>query len=65
MARKVAAKYPGQVEVAKYEAISNEGKKYGIMFTPAVVINDKVVVAGRVPTEGDIEKLYKRELGIK
>jgi protein-disulfide isomerase len=53
------------VEVAKYEAISNEGKKYGIMFTPAMVINDKVVVAGRVPTEGDIEKLYKRELGIK
>jgi len=53
------------VEVAKYEAISNEGKKYGIMFTLAVVINDKVVVAGRVPTEGDIEKLYKRELGIK
>lgn len=35
------------------------------MFTPAMVINDKVVVAGKVPSEQDIEKLYKKELGIK
>lgn len=63
--RKVAAKYPGQVEVVRFLTLSEEGQKYGIMMCPAVVINDKLVVSGKVPSEGDLEKLYKKELGIK
>lgn len=31
--------------------------KYGIMTTPALVINDKVVSTGKVLKSGDIEKL--------
>ena len=61
-AAKVAGKYPGQVEVAKFDAISDEGRKYNVMFTPTVVINDKVVAAGKVVSEGDLEKAIKKEM---
>ncbi len=33
--------------------------KYGVMKTPAVVIDEKVVIAGRVPTQQEIENLLK------
>ncbi|GEM05916.1 thioredoxin family protein [Halolactibacillus miurensis] len=36
---------------------SIEIQKYGVMRTPALVINDKVVVSGRVPKTKEIEKL--------
>lgn len=61
-ATKVALKYSGQVEVAKFAAISEEGRKYGVMFTPTVVINDKVVATGEVVSEGELEKAIKKEL---
>jgi thiol-disulfide isomerase/thioredoxin len=61
-AKKVAEKFPGQVEVAKVDAISDEGRKYNVMFTPTVVINDKVVAAGKVVSEGDLEKAIKKEM---
>ena len=51
--------------MARFEAIDSEGQKYGILMAPAVVINDKLVISGRVPSEGDLEKLYKKELGVK
>ena len=61
-ASKVAEKYPGAVNVAHYDALSQEGDKYGIMMTPTMVINDKVVSVGKVPTESDIEKMLKKEM---
>lgn len=59
---KVAEKYPGQLEVAKFDAISEEGRKYTVMFTPTVVINDKTVAAGEVISESELEKAIKKEL---
>lgn len=61
-ALKVSEKYPGQVEVNKFDALSAEGDKYGIMMTPTIVINDKVVSVAKVPTEGDIEKMIKKAM---
>jgi len=61
-ANKVASKYPDQVEVSKFEAISEEGLKYNVLFTPTVVINDKVVVSGGVISESDLEKAIKKEM---
>ena len=61
-ATKVAQKYAGQVEVASFTAISEEGRRYGIMLTPAVVINDKVVASGKVISEGELEKAIEKEL---
>ncbi len=64
-ATKVAEKYPGKVEVSKFDALSTEGDKYAIMMTPTLVINDKVVSVGKVPAEDDIEKMIKREIEAK
>ena len=59
---RVASKYPGQVEVSKLDAISEEGRKYNVFFTPTVVINDKVVSAGKVVSEGELEEAIKKEI---
>jgi len=61
-ATKVAERYSGQVEVAKFDAISEEGRKYGVMFTPTVVINDKVVASGKVISESELGKAIEKEL---
>lgn len=31
--------------------------KLGIMMTPAVVINDKVVIQGKIPSEAELKKI--------
>jgi len=61
-ASRVAEKYQGTVSVTHYDALSEEGDKYGIMMTPTLVINDKVVSVGKVPNEEDIEKMVKQEM---
>lgn len=33
--------------------------KYGVMRTPALVIDEKVAVSGRVPSASDIEKMLR------
>lgn len=63
IATKVAERYPDQVEVAKLPAISDEGRKYSIMLTPSVVINNKVVATGKIVSEAELEKAIKKELG--
>jgi protein-disulfide isomerase len=62
-ATKVAEKYPGKVSVTHFDALSAEGDRYGILMTPTLVINDKVVSVGKVPGEDDIEKMIKKEMG--
>ena len=61
-ANKAAAKYPERVEVAKFDALSQEGDKYGIMSTPTLVINDRVVAVGKLLSEEEIEKYIAKEL---
>jgi len=61
-ATRVAEGYSGQVEVAKFDGISEEGRRYGIMLTPTVVINDKVIASGKVISETDLEKAIEKEL---
>jgi len=50
------------VEVKKYEAISPEGEKYGVLLTPTVIVNEKVVAAGRGLSEKDLEKIIRKAL---
>ena len=38
----------------------NEIMKYGIMSTPAIVIDGKVVAYGNVPSAEEIEKILKK-----
>ncbi len=64
-ANKVAVKYPGQFEVKHLAALSPEGDKYGIVLTPTLVVNDKVVSVGKVLSEDDIEKILKKAMEVK
>ncbi len=50
------------MEVKKYEAISPEGEKYGVLLTPTVIVGDKVVAAGRGISEKDLEKIIRKAL---
>jgi len=61
-ANNVAARYPDRVEVAKFDALSQEGDKYGIMLTPTLVIGDRVVATGRLLSEEELEEFVKKEL---
>ncbi|RLD67857.1 MAG: thioredoxin family protein [Bacteroidetes bacterium] len=44
--------------ISKVEDIV-EIMQFGVMTTPALVINDKVVLSGRVPTIDELKKLLK------
>jgi small redox-active disulfide protein 2 len=50
------------VDVKHISVFSEEADKYGITTTPAVVINDKIVFSGRVPTKEEIKDIILREL---
>jgi len=41
---------------AEYVKVTNQAEmlKYDILSTPALVINEKVVCAGRIPTQADV-----------
>ncbi|MCK9321944.1 MAG: thioredoxin family protein [Bacteroidales bacterium] len=45
-------------EVSKVEDIV-QIMNYGVMGTPALVINEKVLISGRVPSKDEIIKLIK------
>jgi thiol-disulfide isomerase/thioredoxin len=62
-ANRIAKKYPGKISVAHFDALSSDGEKYGIFLIPAIVINDKIVSAGKVPEEDEIEQLIKKQVG--
>jgi len=60
---KVAEKLKAEginVQVEKVNVVSREViAKYGVLVSPAIAIDGKVKVMGRVPTEEEVEKLVK------
>lgn len=52
----VARQNPAAAE-AKIEKVTDHNKfvDYGLMFTPGLVINEKLVSSGRVPTNNEIK----------
>ncbi|HUS86484.1 MAG TPA: thioredoxin family protein [Bacteroidales bacterium] len=48
-------------EVSKVEDIM-EIMQYGILHTPGLVINEKVVMSGRIPSSDEIKKLITQNL---
>jgi protein-disulfide isomerase len=62
-ARKAAAKFPGRVKVEKLSALSPEGLQLGLLATPAVVVNGRIVAQGRAPEEPEFERIFRSELG--
>ncbi len=53
VARKATANLGVEAEFIKVTDW-NEIKKYPIMYTPGLVINEKVVSAGRIPSEAEV-----------
>ncbi len=59
LTREVVEKNGIHATVTKVEDIM-EIMKYGIMSTPAIVIDEKVVLKGRIPSVDEIKQLLTR-----
>jgi small redox-active disulfide protein 2 len=57
--REVVEQYDIQATIIKVEDIS-EIMKYHIMITPALVVNEKVEIKGRVPSASEIRELLSK-----
>jgi len=62
IARKVAEKYPEEVEMDSFPVLTEEARSYGIMLTPGVVINDKVFSSGKMISGQELENAVLKEL---
>lgn len=49
-------------QVIHVSALSEEADKYDILTTPAVVIDEKVVVKGTVPSKEELKKILEKEI---
>jgi hypothetical protein len=50
-----------EFEVARLNVASKETvKKYGALVPPAVAVNSVVKIMGRVPEEGEIERILRK-----
>ncbi len=58
VARDAVAQLWIEAEVVKVQDMEDI-MQYDIMTTPALVIDDKVIVAGRVPSKDEMEKLLQ------
>lgn len=60
--REVVKSLSVDAEVTKEEDIINI-MNYGVMRTPGLVINEKVVVSGRIPSNAEIAELIQKANG--
>jgi small redox-active disulfide protein 2 len=59
LTREVVEKIGIQATITKVEDIT-EIMKYHIMATPALVVNEKVEIKGRVPSEAEIKEVLSK-----
>ncbi len=59
LTREVVEKNGINATITKVEDIM-EIMKYGVMSTPALVVNEKVMVKGRVPSSDEIKQLLTK-----
>lgn len=59
LTREVVARYDLDATVIKVEDIT-EIMKYHIMATPALVVNEKVEIKGRVPSADEIKQILSK-----
>ena len=50
------------IDVKHISIFSEEASKYDITLTPAVIINDKIVLSGRVPNKEEIKEIILKEI---
>ncbi len=59
LTREVVEKNGINASITKVEDIM-EIMKYGVMSTPAIVIDEKVVLKGRVPSADELKQLFTK-----
>jgi DNA-binding transcriptional MerR regulator len=62
IARRLAERHPGRVVVRKYDAISEEADRHGVMMTPTVIVNGEVVASGKSLSANRLEQLLEQHL---
>jgi len=62
IARRIAERYAGRVVVRKYDILSPEADRYGVMMTPTVIVDDEVVACGKGLSANRLEQLLERHL---
>ena len=65
IARRIAERHPGRVVVRKYDILSDEADRYGVMMTPTVIVDGEVVASGKGLSANRLEQLLERHLGEK
>jgi small redox-active disulfide protein 2 len=60
LTRKVVTDLKLNAEVTKEEDIQKI-MSYGIMRTPGLVVNGKVIISGRIPSENELKELLTKE----
>ena len=62
IARRIAERHPGRVVVRKYDALSAEADRHGVMMTPTVIVDGEVVASGKGLSANRLEQLLERHL---
>jgi len=62
IARRIAERYPGRVMVRKYDVLSPEADRHGVMMTPTVVVDGEVVASGKGLSANRLEQLLESHL---
>lgn len=60
--KEVAEEFGGKVKVIKLSALSEEADRYGIFITPSIVINEKLVFSGKVPSKDELRRAIEKEI---
>ena len=63
--RRVALEFGPQVEVSVHDILSEEARRFGVLMTPAIVINDEVVSIAKAPSDAKLRELIERHLAAK
>ncbi len=62
IARRIADRHPGRVVVRKYDVLSPEADRHGVMMTPTVVVDGEVVASGKGLSANRLEQLLESHL---
>lgn len=59
--RRIAAKHGIAVEVHKYDITSPEADQYGIVLTPTIILNGRILSSGKSLSDAKLEKIMLKE----
>jgi MerR family transcriptional regulator/heat shock protein HspR len=62
IARRIAERHPGRVVVRKYDVLSEEADRYGVMMTPTVIVDGEVAASGKGLSANRLEQILESHL---